>query len=68
MTCCANGHEPIHHDEFHCPLCAALQDATDTATELDRAEDTISDLRARVEELNGASIAALEADVPAVGH
>lgn len=27
MTRCANDHAPIDHDEFHCPLCAVLEDA-----------------------------------------
>lgn len=49
MQRCANDHPPIEHDEFYCPLCAAIEDSRAVVEVLDLMTDDV-----RVGELTAA--------------
>lgn len=49
MTRCANDHEPITHDEFHCPLCAALEDARESETRTEDMRGLVYQLEATID-------------------
>lgn len=49
MQTCANDHAPISHDEFYCPLCAALEDTRD-------AEDRAAHLEQLADEIDAADV------------
>ena len=58
MQTCANDHAPIAHDEFYCPLCAALEDSR---TDGDRA----AHLEQLLDEIDAADVLQLIAEIGA---
>jgi outer membrane murein-binding lipoprotein Lpp len=61
MTTCANNHVPITHDEFHCPLCEAIDLADDEIQKVQKLEDQAADLQERLNHIGNIDAEALEA-------
>lgn len=47
--CNARNHEPIVHNEYECPLCAALTDWQKSIDEVARLKEEINDLRMEID-------------------
>ena len=60
---CEDGHERIAHDEFHCPLCAALEDSAELENGLDGALHQAEKLHEIAEECGDADTLQLIARV-----
>lgn len=65
---CANGHAPIEHDEFYCPLCAEIEDRRADEDRSASLEVEIEDLKELIADSKAADLAALRADVESANH
>jgi hypothetical protein len=67
MQRCAADHDPIWHDEFHCPLCTAIGDAYADAERVAHYEQLVDEIDAAdvlqlIAQANDAHTRAYEAD------